>query len=270
MPSLPFALLDRWRSPPPDPRKVDWIGEQDYAHRGLYDGGVPENSRAAFARAALSGFGIELDVRRSADGRPVVFHDETLDRLTTHRGAVAHYSVAQLGAMAIAGTAQTIPTLRQVLQEIEGRVPVLIEIKSDRSTRIAALCLAVRRVLEGYTGPHAVMSFDPRVSHWYWRHSPYTVRGLSISEGEDRALPGKVRRRLALWHARPDFLAYDVRDLPSRFAAAQRRRGLPVVAWTVSNAEHRERAGEYADADIFESADAPGINAPNSGATGQA
>ena len=252
MPSLPFALLDRWRSPPPDPHRVGWIGEHDYAHRGLHGAGVPENSRAAFAAAMAAGYGVELDVQRSGDGLPVVFHDATLDRLTGETGPVARRSAAQLGAVRLAGSTETIPTLRQVLAEIDGKVPVLIEIKADRDTRVAALCLAVRRVLEGYTGPHAVMSFDPRVAHWYWKHSPHTVRGLVISEGEDRALPGKVKRRLALWHARPDFLAYDVRDLPSSFASAQRRRGLPVITWTVRGGEHAERAAEHADADIFE------------------
>ncbi|MCJ2188904.1 glycerophosphodiester phosphodiesterase family protein [Novosphingobium beihaiensis] len=247
-----FALLDRWLSPPPGLRKAGWLGEYGYAHRGLHDAGVPENSRSAFERAAMSGFGIELDVQRSSDGLPVVFHDETLDRMTGETGALARRSAAQLGAVRLAGTGQTIPTLRQVLADVAGRVPVLIEIKSGPDTRVAALCLAVRRVLEGYTGLHAVMSFDPRVAHWYAQHSPHTVRGLSITEGEDRALPGKVRRRLALWYARPDFLAYDVRDLPSGFAAVQRRRGLPVVAWTVASNEHRDRAESHADADIFE------------------
>ena len=251
---MPFALLDRWLSPPPDPRKAGWLGDYHYAHRGLHDGGVPENSRSAFAKAAMAGYGIELDVQRSSDGLPVVFHDETLDRMTAETGPVVRRSAAQLGAVALAGSAQTIPTLRQVLGDVAGRVPVLIEIKSSGDGRIAALCLAVRRVLEGYTGPHAVMSFDPRVAHWYAKHSPHTVRGLSITEGEDRALAGKLRRRLALWHARPDFLCYDVRDLPSRFAAGQRKRGLPVVTWTVSSTEHGQRAADHADAAIFEGA----------------
>lgn len=249
---MPFALLDRWRSPAPDPRKVAWIGAQDYAHRGLHGKGVVENSPTAFGKAMALGHGIELDVQRSGDGQPVVFHDDTLDRLTAQTGPVVRHSAAQLGAIALTGTDDTIPTLRQVLAQVGGKVPVLIEIKSDRKARIAALCLAVRRVLEGYTGPHAVMSFDPRVSRWYWRHSPHTVRGLVVSEGEDRALAGKIRRRLWLWHARPDFLAYDVRDLPSRFAAAQRRRGLPLATWTVRDAEHEERAEAHADAAIFE------------------
>lgn len=257
MPSLPFALLDRWFSPTPDPRKVAWIGEYDYAHRGLHGPGVPENSPAAFERAVARGLGVELDVQRSSDGQPMVFHDWDLDRLTAETGAVARRSAAQLGAIALTGTTETtetIPTLRQVLSTIGGRVPVLIEIKSRRGQSVVALCLMVRRVLEGYTGPHAVMSFDPRVSCWYRKHSPHTVRGLVVSEGEDKALSGVLRRRLALWHARPDFLAYDVRDLPSSFAAGQRRRGLPLTTWTVRSAEHRERAAACADAEIFEGA----------------
>lgn len=260
-----FALLDSWRSPPPDPRKVGWIGEYDYAHRGLHGSGVPENSRAAFAAAVAGGYGIELDVQRSSDGLPVVFHDDTLERLTAESGPVARRSAAQLSAIALAGTSETIPGLRQVLAQVAGLVPVLIEVKCDRDTRVASLCLAVRRALEGYAGPHAVMSFDPRVSRWFCRHSPHTVRGLVVSEGEDRAVPGKLRRHGALWHGRPDFLAYDVRDLPGRFAAAQRRRGLPVITWTVRSPEYRERAARYADAEIFE-----GMAAAAKRAAGQA
>lgn len=232
------------------------MGEHDYAHRGLHgareQGTVPENSLAAFRVAIDRGLGIECDIQRSADGQAMVFHDWQLDRLTGETGAVARLSAQQLGQVPLTGGTDTIPTLRQVLALVAGRVPILIEIKSRREDRVAALCLPVRRVLEGYTGPHAVMSFDPRVSRWFYRHSPHTVRGLVVSEGEDRALPGMIRRRLALWHARPDFLAYDVRDLPSRFAAGQRARGLPVATWTVRTAEHRERAALHADADIAE------------------
>ncbi|MDE8650787.1 glycerophosphodiester phosphodiesterase family protein [Novosphingobium album (ex Liu et al. 2023)] len=247
-----FALLDRWAAPPPKPGKIAWIGEWTYAHRGLHGAGVPENSRAAFAAAMARGLGIECDVQRTSDGQAMVFHDWDLDRLTGEHGPVAKRSAHDLGLLRLQGGAETIPTLRQVLTLAGGAVPVLIEVKSNEDTRVPALCLAVRRVLEGYTGPHAVMSFDPRVSRWFFRHSPHTVRGLVVSEGDDKALPGMVRRRLALWHARPDFLAYDIRDLPSRFAAGQRRRGLPVASWTVRSPEHRARAQAHADAPIAE------------------
>lgn len=252
----PFALLDSWRAPAADPRKVAWIGGHDYAHRGLHgvaEGGLPENSLEACRAAIDRGLGIECDVQRSGDGQAMVFHDWELDRLTAQTGPVAHLSAEQLGRLALTGGTGTIPTLRNLLTLIAGRVPVLIEIKSRRDAPIPALCLAVRRVLEGYFGPHAVMSFDPRVSRWFHRHSPHTVRGLVMSESEGVGV-GPIRRRLALWHAKPDFLAYDVRDLPSRFAAAQRARGLPVATWTVRSAELRERASRYADAAIAEGA----------------
>lgn len=251
-----FALLDNWRAPAPDPRKIAWIGSHDYAHRGLHgiaEDGLPENSLEACHAALDLGLGIECDIQRSADGQAMVFHDWELDRLTAQTGPVAHFSAEQLGRTDLTGGTGTIPTLRKLLMLIGGRVPVLIEIKSRRDAPIPALCLAVRRVLEGYAGPHAVMSFDPRVSRWFQHHSPHTVRGLVMSESEG-AGAGPVRRRLALWHARPDFLAYDVRDLPSRFAAAQRARGLPVATWTVRSAELRARAALHADAAIAEGA----------------
>lgn len=256
MPLSPFAPIDRWRVPAPDPARVAWLGQWVFAHRGLHGPGVPENSPTAFAQAIARGLGIECDIQRSRDGQAMVFHDATLDRLTAETGPVAARSAAELGQIALAGSSDTIPTLRQLLDQVAGRVPLLIEIKSPRDDhrRISALCLAVRRVLEGYLGAHAIMSFDPRVVRWFADHSPLTLRGLVVTEEDDKALPGMVRRRLALWHARPQFLAYDIRDLPSRFAAAQRARGLPVITWTVRSAEHRERAAAHADAPIAEGA----------------
>jgi hypothetical protein len=101
------------------------------------------------------------------------------------------------------------------------------------------------------------MSFDPRVSRWFADNAPFTVRGLVVSEEGAKALPGRLRRHLWLWHARPNFLAYDIRDLTGRFPAAQRRRGLPLVTWTVRSAEHRARAADHADAPIAEGAGVP-------------
>ena len=254
MRSLLFAPLDRWRSPPPGPTKVAWLGQAEYAHRGLHSAGVPENSPSAFAAAIVKGMGIECDVQRSRDGQAVVFHDAELDRLTGESGPLAARTSAELGKIVLTGSTDTIPTLPQLLAQLGGKVPLLIEIKSPRRSgiRVSALCLAVKRALEGYLGPHAIMSFDPRVVHWFAVHSAMTVRGLVVTEENGQTLQGMVKRRLSLWHARPDFLAYDIRDLPSRFAAAQRKRGLPLLTWTVRSAEQRERAARCADAPIAE------------------
>jgi glycerophosphoryl diester phosphodiesterase len=251
---LLFAALDKWRAGTPSPEKVGWLGTVRYAHRGLHGPGIPENSLSAFRAAIERGMGIECDVQRSADGQAMVFHDFELDRLTAEQGAVGQRNVEELTRIELSGSHDRIPTLRRMLDEVAGRVPILIEIKSKRGSfkHAGALCQAVRRTLEGYPGQHAIMSFDPRVVRWFADRSPLTVRGLVMTEENDKALPGRIRRRLFLWKARPDFLAYDIRDLPSRFAASQRRRGLPVLTWTVRSAEHRERAAEYADAPIAE------------------
>ena len=250
----PFAPLDRWLAPPPEAARTVWLGQHTYAHRGLHGGGRVENSPSAFAAAIERGLGIECDVQRSRDGQAMVFHDWELDRLTGEHGAVKARDAADLGRIAFTASDDTIPTLSQLLAQAGGSVPLLIEIKSKREVRFAPLCFAVRRALEGYRGPVAVMSFDPRAVGWFARHAPHIVRGLVVTEEGRRTLSGRFRRHLSLWQAKPEFLAYDVRDLPSRFAAAQRRRGLPLLTWTVRSEELAERARVHADAAIAEGA----------------
>jgi glycerophosphoryl diester phosphodiesterase len=247
-----LSPLDRWLAPKPAAARVGWLRATQFAHRGLHGANLPENSPAAFAAAIARGLGIECDVQKSSDGQAMVFHDWELDRLTGETGPLADRSAQQLGRITLSGGTDTIPTLRQVLDQVGGKVPLLIEVKSRTDRPVAALCLAVRRVLEGYRGPHAVMSFDPRVGRWFRRHSPMTVRGLIVTEEDDKALIGRVRRHVWLWFAQPDFLAYDVRDLPSRFAASQRARGILLTTWTVRSPELLERARMYADAPIAE------------------
>src|SRR4051812_10088491 len=226
MRSLPWAALDSRLSPAPEKARIGWLTGHDYAHRGLHGGDAPENSLSAFSAAIARGLGIECDVQQAGDGQAVVFHDWELDRLTGESGAVRERSAAELAQIALGTGSDRIPRLADMLGMVHGRVPLLIELKTKRERRIVPLCLAVRRALEGYAGAAAVMSFDPRVGAWFHRHAPRVIRGLVVSEEGARTLSGAFRRHRALWQARPDFLAYDVRDLPSPFAAAQRKRGL--------------------------------------------
>lgn len=247
-----MSLLDALFAPAPDPARVAWLKGREYAHRGLHGAGRVENSPAAFAAAIDAGLGIECDVHLTADLRAMVFHDWTLERLTDETGPVVGRTAAELGQIGLHGSTDPIPTLREVAALVAGRVALLVEIKSRREIPPGPLCAAVRDDLAGYPGEAAVMSFDPRVGHWFRRHAPERVRGLVVTEENERGWRGAVCRRLALWRAAPDFLAYDVRDLPSRFAAAQRARGLPLLTWTVKTPALREIAEQYADAPIAE------------------
>ena len=250
----PFAPIDALLAPAPEPARVAWLGHHEYAHRGVHDDRVVENSPSAFAEALARGMGIECDVQKSRDGRAMVFHDWSLDRLTPHSGPVAKRDAVELEQVPLRGTGDRIPTLERLLAQVAGRVPLLIEVKSKNDRSPMPLCLAVHRALEGYAGEVAVMSFDPRVPRWFRANSLRPVRGLVVTEENARGLRGILKRRFMLWHGKPEFLAYDVRDLPSRFASAQRSRGLPLLTWTVRSATFRERAALHADAPIAEGA----------------
>ncbi len=229
-----------------------WLSAWTYAHRGLHDERVPENSLAAARGAIAAGLGIECDIQRSSDGAAMVFHDWELDRLTAESGATAERTAADLCQLPYRGSDERIATLPELLALIAGQVPLLIEVKSKRGYDVAPSCEGVAAALRGYTGDHAVMSFDPRVGHWFARHSPQTVRGLVFTEEGRRTLRTRIRLRGSVRHARAQFLAYDIRDLPSPFAAGYRKRGLPLLSWTVKTPELRERARLYVDAPIAE------------------
>jgi glycerophosphoryl diester phosphodiesterase len=247
-----LSSLDGWLAPPPDPARVGWLRGWTYAHRGLHRPGRVENSASAFEAAIDSKLGVECDVQQSADGQAMVFHDWELDRLTAEHGAVRERTAEALARLRLTGSADSIGTLPELLAQVAGRVPILIELKSRRQVPYAPLCCAVSAALAGYTGHAAVMSFDPRVVRWFARRAPGLVRGLVMSEERDRYWRASFRRHAWLWHAKPHFLAYDVRDLPSRFAARQRARGLPLLTWTVSDAARRASARLHADAPIAE------------------
>lgn len=231
--------------------RVGWLRQQPFAHRGLHGGAIVENSRAAFAAAIAVGHGIECDVQASRDGEAFVFHDWGLERLTHEEGLVADRPAKALDTIGLKGTPETIPSLHAMLTEVLGKVPVLIEVKA-RDRAVGPLCLSVRRALEGYRGHAAVMSFNPEVGRWFARHAPHVVRGLVVTEEGRRGVRGHLSRHLALWRAAPEFLAYDVRDLPSRFAAWARARGLPVLTWTVRDADAERVALAHADEIIYE------------------
>lgn len=222
-----------------------------FAHRGLHGPGRIENSRAAFEAAIAAGNGIELDVQASADDQAMVIHDYDLERLTGAAGAVRTLGAAELGRIRLKESDETIPALTEILGLVAGKAGLLIEVKSpDRHP--VALSRAVADALAGYKGNVAVMSFNPQVGHWFARCAPDVLRGLVVTE-QGKGARGFFERWLALWRARPDFLAYDIRDLPSRFAANARDRGLPVLTWTVRTLKDRARAAEHADQIIFES-----------------
>ncbi|WP_366941053.1 glycerophosphodiester phosphodiesterase family protein [Sphingobium sp.] len=232
-------------------RKPDFPTDRPFAHRGLHGPGVSENGMAAFNAAIAGGHGIECDVRVSRDGVAFVFHDATLARMAGRDEAVAALDAATLDGVTLPDGG-AIPRLSALLARCGGQTPLLVEIKAD-GRQVEALCRAVARDLDTWPGaPVAVMSFNPYAVRWFRRQRVGQVRGLVITQQGKGWLRGKIERALALWLAKPDFVACDIRDLPSALSHRARARGLPVLTWTVRSQSDRTRAATHADQIIFE------------------
>lgn len=230
----------------------DWLTGWEYAHRGLHSPGIPENSLAA-ARAAIdAGMGIECDVQRSLDKQAMVFHDFDLARLTDGSGLTEVFTADELGRLYLQATEERPVRLANLLEEVAGQVPLLIEIKSRPEYDVAHTCVSVAERLADYQGDHAVMSFDPKVGQWFAEHSPDTVRGLVCTDTLDLGFLGAWRAKGAIEMASPDFLAMDIRDLPSAFMSLWRESGRPLLSWTIRSSDLRERGLREADALVSE------------------
>ena len=247
----------RWS---PAIRQLAWLIARPIAHRGLHDRarGIIENSPAAFAAAIAAGYAIECDVQLTADGETVVFHDHTLERLTEGRGAVRTHTLQRLQGLTLRGSHERMPSLSEVLDQVAGRVPLLIELKScwDGNGALVHRALAV---LEPYGGPYALMSFDPDMVEAIRMLSPRTVRGIVADPVRDSfytALP--FARRLALREmthlpcTRPHFVSFQFDGLPCDPVRHIRSSGRPVITWTVRDAAQAAQARRYSDQITFE------------------
>lgn len=237
-----------------------WLTKTPVAHRGLHDiaKGVPENSRLAFQKAIDSAFAIETDVRITGDNQVVVFHDADLTRLCGREGVVSRMSLADLKPLKLLGTEETVPSFRDLLDQVKGAVPLVVEIKKDKGEPVGQLEASVARMLQHYPGPFVVQSFNPRTVKWFQKNAPQIVRGqiatdlANMTKGLNWLTRLQLKRALMTGYGDPDFLAYDVRDLPSEITAAARQRGLPILSWTVRSASERAQAAAHADNVIFE------------------
>lgn len=233
-------------------------------HRALHDraAGRIENSPSAIRAAVAAGYGIEIDLQLSADGVAMVFHDETLDRLTDQTGPVNARTAAELGRIRLTGSTDTIPTLAEVLALIAGRVPLLIEIK-DQSLVMGPtdgrLEAATAEDLKGYTGDVALMSFNPASVAHMARLAPQLARGITTSayDPDDWApLPAEM---CAHFRAIPDydatlssFISHEAPDLARPRVAELKAQGAQVLCWTIRSPGAEAEARRVADNVTFE------------------
>lgn len=229
-----------------------------YAHRGLHDNQTeaPENSMAAFIKAVNAGYGIELDVQLTKDRIPVVFHDETLKRVCGVEGKVRDYTYAELQQFTLCDSNERIPLFADFLQMVDGRVPLIIEIKIHE--KVDTVCSIADELIRNYKGDYCVESFHPLAVKWYKDHRPEVIRGqlstnFRVSDKNQVWYVKLIHYLLTNILCRPDFIAYDWRfknNISRRICC--RLFGALSVAWTVRSQKTMDECKEDFDLFIFE------------------
>lgn len=234
-----------------------------FAHRGLHDNksGAPENSMPAFRKAVEKGYGIELDVQLSSDGVPVIFHDLDLARACGVQGLVRERTYEELQTLRLFGSEEKIPALKDFLEMVDGRVPLIVEFKSEDSD--LTLCRVIAPMLRAYKGAYCIESFNPLVLLWYRIHQPKVMRG-QLSDGfihipKYRALNKApitipVQFLIPNFLSKPDFIAYN--HMYEGNISRRICRNLykaKAAAWTIKSQSELEEAKKSFDVFIFDS-----------------
>lgn len=230
------------------------------AHRGLHtmELWAPENSAEAFRRAVQKGYAIELDVHLTKDNYIAVFHDNNLNRMTGVDKNITDMTMSELRKLRLNGTSERIPTLQEVLKIVDGKVPLLIELKN--STRpIGRLEKSVQMAMRYYKGKWAVQSFNPMRVRWFRNNMPSVMRGQLISERiEEKNILKYFLRKLAIkpfvWRmlVKPDFLSYDLKCMSMDKVMTAIANDCLLFTWTARSPEVLAEAEKFSDSVIFE------------------
>lgn len=229
-----------------------------FAHRGLYDnnGNSPENSLGAFKHAIEKGYGIELDVQLSSDGKAVVFHDDNLLRVCGINGKVCEYTFTELSQMKLFNSEEKIPSFKKVLELINGSVPVIVEIKSENSN--ITICIEIKKLLDTYKGVYFLQSFNPLAIRFFKKHDKNTIRGQLASsfmreKNADHSFLFFCLSHLLLNRfSNPSFIAFDIKYRNAISFNVCRILGAMSVGWVITSAEELKKSKTNYDVFIFE------------------
>ena len=224
-----------------------WLLTKPIAHRGLWNNEIPENSLLAYDNAIKHGFPIEIDVHKSKDGVLFVFHDDNLKRLTGVDALLHEKTSIEIKELFINGTENKIPTLKETLEKVNGRVPLLIEIKNQPNDSIVEDTI---NMLKSYKGEFALQSFNHLYIIKIKKLAPEFIRGVLGTANTEKCgwLARLIIKNLSLnFLAKPDFISYNIKNLPLK-----RKRRPPLLAWTITDQDMAKKAKALANNIIFE------------------
>ena len=236
--------------------KISWIKETPIAHRGVHTKDIPENSLSAFENALKNNYAIELDVQFTKDKEVVVFHDENLKRMTNDTRNIEDVNYDELKNLRLDNTNEIIPTLEEVLELVDSKVAILIEIKDCKD--YIELSEKTYEILKGYEGNYAIQSFNPFILEWYKNNASEVVRGQlsgTFTEGSESLNSFEkfaLKNMLLNFKSKPNYIGYELEGIPKSKLESLRKKGVPIIVWTVKNKEDMEKAYKYSDNITFE------------------
>lgn len=234
-------------------KAMQWLKEMKIAHRGLHDENTPENSLSAIQKAIDHGYAIECDIQASLEGIPMVFHDASLKRMTGLDAMIYHIPQEELSQLSLKEKNDKIPSLLEVLNFVDGAVPLLIEIKSE--SPVVSLTHEVISLLKDYNGDFAIHSFDPKIVRLLKKEAPQMIRGQIACFFED--VPMFYLKKWALKHMvynlfnQPDFVTYAIEDAPNKMLDKYKRKR-PIIGYTAKQKKAYLEALKYFDNAVFE------------------
>ncbi|WP_083568525.1 glycerophosphodiester phosphodiesterase family protein [Arcobacter sp. LA11] len=231
---------------------MDWLIQYPIAHRGLHMGfTIPENSNLAFKKALEKNYAIELDIRITKDNQVVVFHDKNLLRICASKKKIANQAYSNLKKFNLYHTSEKIPLLSEVLELINGQVPVLIEVKNYGTVGLFEELLS--KELENYKGHFAVCSFNVEVINWFKQNKPDIKRGLIFGDLKKFQIKFyKIVFLYRLFTSKPDFISLDYKLLDTFLVNFCRFFNKPLVSWTIDSKKKLRKARHIVDNIIFE------------------
>lgn len=228
-----------------------WLVKKPIAHRGLHNKKFPENSLLSFKNAISMGYAIECDIHLTKDNNVVVFHDRNLERLTGKRGFVDSFNLDELKELKLKDTNEKIPTLQELLKEVDGKQPILIEFKTI--TKGYKLEKIAYEILRKYNGDFAIQSFNPLCVRWFRKNAPEVYRGQLSSFFKNKKMffirKFILRHMLLNVFSKPHFIAYHAVDLLKK---QKRISKLPTLTWTIVTNNEKQKVESFADNIIFE------------------
>lgn len=216
-----------------------WMYHTPIAHRGYFEDDAPENSLIAFKKAIDRGFAIELDVQLLKDDTILVFHDKNFERMTGYKDLLANTIYNDIKELTLKSTGEKIPTFKEVLEYVDGQVPLMIEFKNEsKNTKLEDLSY---QLLKEYTGPFVVQSFSPWSVKWFKDHAPHIVRGQLSSRFKENKMSALTKLILRNVYTnvvtKPDYVIYKLDALETHVIKRLKKKGMPIFSYTAKSKE---------------------------------